>query len=343
MSKVTQTTRRKADHIRITLEEDVRSGQTTGLERYRFEHNALPELDLQSIDTSTVFLGKPLRSPILVSSMIGGTPEAQRLNLALAQAAQAAGAAMGLGSMRASLEDDSLAATFQVRSVAPDIFLLANLGAVQLNYEVTPEDCQRVVELVEADALILHLNPLQEAIQPEGNRNFSGLLAKIEQVCRALPVPVVAKEVGWGISAAVAKQLVGAGVGAIDVAGAGGTSWSQVEMHRQSNARRAHMASAFHDWGLPTAETVLQVRQALPSVPLIASGGLRSGVEIAKCLALGADLGGIASPLLKAASQSAEAAAEALHDIAQQIRICMFATGSPDLASLRDAKLTAHP
>ncbi|MFN3929561.1 MAG: type 2 isopentenyl-diphosphate Delta-isomerase, partial [Thermoflexus sp.] len=222
---------RKADHIRINLEEDVSFGQlTTGFERLRFVHRALPELDLQEVDLSTTFFGKTLKAPLLISSMTGGTEEAGRINRNLAEAAQARGIAMGLGSMRAALERPELLPTFQVRRYAPDILLFANLGAVQLNYGYTVDHCRRAVELVKADALILHLNPLQEALQPEGDTNFAGLLRKIEAVCKALPVPVVVKEVGWGISEEVARLLADAGVAAIDVAGAGGTSWSQVEM-----------------------------------------------------------------------------------------------------------------
>src|SRR3989304_6622209 len=229
---------------------------TTGMERLRFDNAALPELDLRAIDTGLTFLGRRLSAPLLISSMTGGTQAARRINLGLAQAAQHAGVAMGLGSLRAALEDPSLAETFQVRRTAPDILLLANLGAVQLNYGYGPEQCRRAVDLVEADALVLHLNALQAAPQPEGDTDFSGLLAKIEQVGKGLTVPVVAKEVGWGISAADARRLVEAGVAAIDVAGAGGTSWSQVEMHRTADPQAARLAAAFVGWGIPTAAAV---------------------------------------------------------------------------------------
>lgn len=339
MSKVTRTSSRKADHIRVNLEEDVQSGVTTGLERYRFNHVAVPELNLQTIDTHASFLGKTLNAPLIISSMTGGTERAAQINARLAEGAQAERVAMGLGSMRAAIEDPSLAATFQVRQFAPDILLFANLGAVQLNYGYTVDHCRRAVELVEADALYLHLNPLQEALQPEGDSDFSGLLSKIEEVCRHLEVPVLAKEVGWGISADVAARLVEAGVAGIDVAGAGGTSWSQVEMHRAENARQARLAAAFVNWGLPTAEAVVQVRGRLPRVPLIASGGLRGGTDIAKCLALGADLGGMASPFLKAADHSAEAVSETLQDTVAELRVCLLATGSARLEDLRLSKL----
>lgn len=339
MKKVTPTRGRKANHIRLNLEADVRSGLTTGLERYRFEHLAVPELDFRRIDTRTTFLGHPLQLPLLISSMTGGTAEAERLNLALAEAAQAAGIAMGLGSLRAAIEDPGLARTFQVRRVAPDILLLANLGAVQLNYGFGLDDCRRAVDLTQADALILHFNPLQEALQPEGDVDFSGLLKKITLVCRGLGRPVVAKEVGWGLSARAARLLVDAGVSAIDVAGAGGTSWSQVEMHRAISRPHAHAAAAFVDWGIPTAEALVAVRTALPGIPLIASGGLRNGIDVAKCLALGADLCGMAAPFLRAAADSTQAVFDAIEQAALELRLCQFLTGSPNLAALRSATI----
>jgi len=327
---------RKAEHLHINLEKDVSFPRvTTGLERYCFDHNALPELDLARVELGTAFLGKKLRLPLLISSMTGGTAEAQRINLRLAEGAQAAGIAMGLGSLRAALEAPHLADTFRVRHLAPDVLLFANLGAVQLNTGVTVDDCRRAVDLVEADALILHLNPLQEALQAEGDTNWAGLLDRIAAVCRGLPVPVVAKEVGWGISAAVARRLADAGVAAIDVAGAGGTSWSQVEMYRAPTERRRRLCARFADWGIPTARAVVDVREALPDVPLIASGGLRTGLDLAKVLALGADLGGLAGPFLKAANVSAEAVAELAGEVADELRIILFSLGLPDVASLK--------
>ena len=334
MSEVTPTSERKADHIRVNLEEDVQSGLTTGLEKLHFTHNAVPELNLKQVELEQSLLGRTLRAPILISSMTGGTERAGQINQALAEAAQATGVAMGLGSQRAALEDAEVAATFQVRRQAPDILLLANLGAVQLNYGYGVDHCRRAVEMIEADALVLHFNALQEALQPEGDVNFAGLLAKIEQVCRQLDVPVIAKEVGWGISGRAARRLVEAGVQVIDVAGAGGTSWSQVEMHRARTTRQAVLAGRFLRWGLPTAEAIRQVRRELPQVPIIASGGLRNGLDIAKCLALGAQVGGMASPFLKAADQSAQAVVEAIELAADEIRIAMFASGCRDLATL---------
>lgn len=343
MTKVTPTAERKADHIRVNLEQDVRSALTTGLEDYRFQHRAVPELDLNQVDTSAAIFGHQLSGPILISSMTGGTQEARRINRNLAAAAQQTRVAMGLGSIRAAIEQESLAETFQVRDLAPDILLFSNLGAVQLNYGYGPDEARRAVELIEADALVLHLNPLQEALQPEGDGNFSDLLSKIERVTHALEVPVIAKEVGWGISGTDARRLVGVGVAAIDVAGAGGTSWSQVEMHRAETEVQARLAAAFVDWGIPTAESVEQVRRELPDIPIIASGGLRSGTDIAKCVALGATLGGMAGPFLKAAVISVEAVVKEIELIRQEIRICQFATGSASLLDLRSDRLRRTP
>jgi len=343
MTEVTGTASRKADHIRINLEEDVRSGLTTGLERLRFTHQALPERSLADVDSSVTWFGKRLSAPLLISSMTGGTDEAHRLNQTLAQAAQAAGIAMGLGSQRAAVENPSLAFTFQVRNVAPDILLFANLGAVQLNYGYGLDQCRRAVEMIQADALILHLNALQEAVQPEGDANFSGLLGRIEAICRALPVPVIAKEVGWGFSEQVARQLAEAGVSAIDVAGAGGTSWSQVEMHRAKTATQRRVAAAFIDWGIPTAEAIQNVRRAAPHLPVIASGGLRDGIDVAKCIALGAGLGGLASPFLKAAAVSVEAVSETIGELSRELRIAMFASGAGTIAELQATPLLPAP
>ncbi len=339
MAKVTPLTERKADHIRINLEEDVRSRLSTGLEKYRFEHQALPELDLDEVDTRVQVFGRTLNAPILISSMTGGTEEAARVNRHLAEAAQAMGVAMGVGSQRVALEHPERAASFQVRAWAPDVLLFANLGAVQLNYGYTVDHCRRAVEMIQADALILHLNPLQEALQPEGETRFSGLLKKIEAVCKALEVPVVVKEVGWGISGRVARMLADAGVAAIDVAGAGGTSWSQVEMHRAPDDWHARLAAVFVDWGIPTAESLVQVREAVPHLPVFASGGLRTGVDLAKVLALGATLGGFAGPLLRVAVHSAEAVLKELRLLHAQLRVAMFAVGAQNLEALRQAPL----
>ncbi len=327
---------RKTDHIRINLRKDVSfPGLRTGFERYQFVHQALPELDIDTLDTSCTFLGKALAAPLLISSMTGGTEEAAHINEHLAVAAQARGIAMGVGSQRVAIEDAKTVYSFQVRSVAPDVFLLANLGAVQLNKGYSIEQVQWVVDMIGADALILHLNPLQEAIQMNGDTDWRGLLAKIEAVCRALPVPVIAKEVGWGIAPATARRLADAGVQAIDVAGAGGTSWSEVERHRTQDSRLSLLADTFANWGIPTALSLQWVRQALPEMPLVASGGIRSGLDVAKAFALGADLAGLAAPFLPAAVSSAEAVVTEIDMLLAELRLAMFLSGAADLAALR--------
>ena len=342
MSDGSATAERKLDHIRIVRDEDVNAkGVITGFAAYRLPHHALPEIDLDQIDLSTTFLGKPMRAPLLVSSMTGGAQAAELINLALAEAAESLGLAMGVGSQRAALSDARLASTYQVRRVAPHIPLLANLGAVQLNYGYGVEHCQRAVDMIEADALILHFNPLQEAVQPEGNVNFKGLLARIEQVCRTLDVPVIAKEVGNSIGALDAQRLFDVGVQAIDVAGAGGTSWSEVERFRQPSDAGARVAGTFAGWGLPTSECIREVRAALPDILLIGSGGIRSGLDIAKAIALGADLAGTARPALLGAvsERGAEAVIEDLQMYLRELRIALFCSGCGDLAALKMLKI----
>ena len=330
---------RKADHIRINLEEDVQSSIKTGLDNYSFIHEALPEINLDDVDCSMSIFGKRLNAPILISSMTGGTDQATKINCTLAEAAQQMGIAMGLGSQRAGLEHPELESTFQVRRQAPDILLFANIGAIQLNYSYTIDHCKRAVEMAGADALILHLNPLQEALQPEGDTLFGDLASKIEKICAQLTVPVIAKEVGWGISQKTARLLASIGVAAIDVAGAGGTSWSQVEMYRNKDEHQARVAAAFRSWGISTVDSILEVIQAAPEVPVFASGGLQNGIDIAKCIALGAALGGMAGPFLKAAVISVDATVALLNEFQREIQICMFATGSRDITALRQSRL----
>lgn len=333
-----ETQVRKADHIRICLGENVQCPQlTTGLERYRFCHTCLPELDWQDIDLGTTFLGKPLAAPLLISSMTGGTEAAHQINLRLATVAQHYSLAMGVGSQRVAVENSDLMETFAVRSVAPDIVLMANLGAVQLNYGYGVDQCRRVVDSLEASALILHLNPLQEAVQTRGDTNFRGLLDKIEAVCQALPVPVVVKEVGNGISALMAKRLMDAGVAAVDVAGAGGTSWAKVESERATDPLQRRLGQTFADWGMPTADCIVAIRQVAPALPLIASGGLRNGLDVAKTLALGADMAGLAFPFLKAAAQSEEAVAALTEVLLAELKTVLFCTGQGTVDGLRQA------
>ena len=306
MKKVTQISTRKANHIRVNLDENVKSGLTNGLEKYSFIHEALPEVDFSDIDTSVKIFNKQLSVPLLISSMTGGTEEARNININLAIAAEDRKIAMGIGSQRAALEDSKFAPTFNIRKYAPKTQIYSNIGAIQLNNGVTIDDCQRIIDMVEADGLILHLNPLQEAIQEGGNTNFRNLSKKIEEICRGIKVPVIVKEVGWGISERTAKLLVDCGVDAIDVAGAGGTSWSQVEMHAtQDNARKA-LASAFKNWGIPTANSITNIKKVSCTMLIIASGGLINGLDMAKCFGLGAKLAGAAGLFLNPAITSSE-------------------------------------
>lgn len=331
------TSERKTEHIRLCLEEQVNAeGILNGFEKYRFRHNALPELDFAEISLKTAFLGASLRTPLLISSMTGGSRLAGEINMRLAEAAERRGWAMGVGSVRAAVERDELAHTFAVRRFAPSIPIIANLGAVQLNYGYGPEDCKRAVEIAGADMLVLHLNSLQEVFQPEGDTNFGGLLRRIEEVCRELPIPVGVKEVGWGIDGATAKRLREAGVAFIDVAGAGGTSWSQVEKFRGSDPVRRAAAEAFADWGIPTAECIREVRAAVPDAALIGSGGLNTGVDAAKALALGADLAGFGRALLEPAVQSEEQLDALLERVELELRTAMFGIGAGSIPALRN-------
>ncbi|MDB9373592.1 type 2 isopentenyl-diphosphate Delta-isomerase [Nodularia sphaerocarpa] len=338
VNAVTEIETRKADHLRVCLEEDVQFQQvTSGFDCYRFTHDCLPEINRSDINLQTTFLGKNLGAPLLISSMTGGTELAQLVNTRLAIVAQRYRLAMGVGSQRIVIEQPHLAPTFAVRSFAPDILLLANLGAVQLNYGCGLDDCLRLVNSLEADALILHLNPLQECVQSRGDTNFRGLLAKIAQLCQQLPIPVVVKEVGNGISAPMAQKLIDAGVTAIDVAGAGGTSWAKVESQRAQDNKQRRLGQTFADWGLPTAECLHSIRAIAPTIPLIASGGLLNGLDVAKAIALGADLAGLARPFLAAAVQSEAAVDELVEVLIAELETALFCTGNATLAELRSS------
>lgn len=324
---------RKSEHLRINLDEDVRArGVSTGLERWRFEHVALPEMALAEVRLEASVLGRTLRAPILVSCMTGGVTQAGRLNRTLAEVAQAHGLAMGLGSGRVLLDEPGLLPTFAIRRQAPDVLLLANLGAVQLNRGLGVEDCRRLLDLLDADALVLHLNPLQEALQTGGDTDFGGLLAKIGGVCTGLGAPVVVKEVGWGIAPDLVRRLLGAGVAAVDVSGAGGTSWSEVERHRLDDRVRARVAAAFAGWGIPTADAIVGARAVAPEATIVASGGLANGIDVAKALALGADVAALAGPFLRAAA--AGVAGELATELVETLRLAMFAVGARSVAEL---------
>ena len=331
------TEQRKSRHLDVCLDEDVASRLPAGWDAVRLRHEALPEIALADVDVATTFLGFSLRAPLLISSMTGGTQRAAEINRRLACAAEAAGIAFALGSGRAMLENAALRSTFDVRPVAPNVVLFANLGAVQLNYGVRVEDARRLVDVLDANGLYLHLNPLQEAIQPGGDTNFRALEPKIAALCAALDVPVIAKSVGSGIAPSTALRLIGCGVAAIDVAGAGGTSWARVEGKRSDDASRERIAEAFGDWGYATPRATAALRAALPRLPVVASGGIRDGVQVAKALAVGADLAGLALPFLRAADESDAAVAELITELVTALRIAVFATGSRTIADLRDA------
>lgn len=326
----TQTESRKKDHVELVVKKGAQYVKDTGFERIDFLHNALPEISLSSVDLSTNFLGKKLRHPILITGMTGGYADAQRINRALATGAQKHGLAFGLGSQRAMIEKPELAKTYQVRDIAPDVPILANIGAFQLK-KSTNQQIESLVSAVDADALAIHLNPLQEAIQPEGDTDFTGVLDAIARTCANLSVPVIVKETGAGISQDVAIKLKGAGVKWIDVAGAGGTSWSRVEYLRSGRV------PGFGEWGIPTAECVIQCRGVLP---IIASGGIRTGIDGAKAIALGADMCGAAYPFLKSLAQ--DNLDKSLSIFSGQMDLCAFLSGSKNIDELKKAKLIFH-
>ena len=325
---------RKLEHIRLALEERMQLGRNF-FDDYRFDHAALPEIDLDHVDAGVDFLGRRLAAPLLISSMTGGTETAGQINRNLAAGAEQAGVAVGVGSQRKALEDPTKADTFRVREVAPSAVLLANLGAVQLNYGMGVRECREAVEMIGADALILHLNPLQEAIQPEGQCNFAGLLPKIGAVVREVGVPVVVKEIGCGISEATARALAAQGVRIVDTAGVGGTSWARIEAQRAGDLE---IGELFAGWGIPTPESIRQLRQ-VEGLTVIASGGVRNGLDVAKAIALGADLVGMAYPFLAPATVSPDKVAGKVRRTVRELKICMFCLGVKTISELRRVPL----
>ncbi len=325
-----ETARRKAEQLRLAMDSGNQL-EARFFDDWRLEHDALPELSLDALDTRTAFLGRPLEVPLVVSCMTGGTGDAGAINRNLAAAAQACGVAMGVGSQRVAIEDPSCAWTFQVRDVAPDVPLLANLGAVHLSHGYGPDECAAAVDMIGADALVLHLNVLQEAIQPEGDTDFRGLSDRIAAIAAGLDVPVIVKEIGCGISGAVARRLKAAGIGIVDVAGLGGTSWARIESRR---APDAELGERFAGWGIPTPDAIRQVA-AVPGLTVIGSGGVRTGIDVAKALALGASLAGLAHPLLEPARESAAAVERRLRSITEELRVAMLCTGAGDVEAMR--------
>ncbi|PHJ43057.1 type 2 isopentenyl-diphosphate Delta-isomerase [Vibrio sp. PID17_43] len=333
-------TNRKDLHLDAVLHHDMNmKHKTAGFESVEFEHCALPECDFKGIDLSTEFLGHQLALPFLISSMTGGAKEAEIINCRLAEAASEMGIAMGVGSQRVSLEDSlhsGLGKT--IRDLADGVPLYSNLGAAQLRDKQRLDNAQRAVDFIQADALFIHLNPMQEALQQNGDYNWIGVLKSIEQLKQRIDVPMIVKEVGFGISGAVATQLVDVGVDAIDVAGAGGTSWSAVEGYCQTDSKMQHAAELFRDWGMPTARCLAQIRGQYSELPLIASGGIYNGLEAAKAIHLGANLVGQAGAVLRAGTISTQAVVEHLEQMALELRLSCFGTGSVDLKALVQAR-----
>ncbi|MCA9664289.1 MAG: type 2 isopentenyl-diphosphate Delta-isomerase [Myxococcales bacterium] len=337
--------KRKDEHIDICLNENVGSSAHTGLSGYTLEYDALPELDLDEIDLSTEVLGKRLRAPIIIGAMTGGTARARGINQRLARAAARAGIGMALGSQRGMVADPSLAETFLVRDVAPDLpLLVGNIGAVQLNYGVDADGINGAMRAVQADAVNLHLNALQEAIQPEGDTRFGGLVARIAEVVPKLEVPALVKEVGAGIAGRTAAKLAPLPIAGIEVAGVGGTSWARVESYRAPAASvQAEVGRRLAGFGIPTALAIRQCREVLGEERLIvASGGIRSGMDIAVGLALGANVGALARPLLEAAADSEAALQRTLETLIYELRVICFCTGARDVEALRRVRVLAR-
>lgn len=334
VTRATQERDRKAEHIQLALDERLQLGGHF-FDEYAFPHEALPEIDLAEIDTTATFLGRRLSAPLLISCMTGGTEEATRINRHLAIGAERTGIAVGVGSQRKALEDPRHAASFAIRPHAPSVPILANLGAVQLNYGFGIDECRRAVEMIGADALVFHLNALQEAIQPEGQGNFTDLIPKMAAIAAQLEVPVIVKEVGCGISGTTARRLAESGLRIVDTAGMGGTNWARIEAHRADDVE---IGERFAGWGVPTPESIRQLRE-IPGLTIIGSGGIRNGIDAAKALALGADLVGMAYPFLRAATESADRVVATIERAVRELKICMFCSGSRTIRDLQAVKL----
>jgi len=338
-----KTRKRKADHIRISLEKDVQARKTTTcFEDIHLIHKALPEINKQEINLSTEVFNHKFSAPLIVGAITGGTPEATRINAAIAEAVEELGLGMGVGSQRAAIEDKKLEKTFTIaRKKAPNAFLIANIGGVQLVNGYSIKEVEKAVAMIEADAIAIHLNPLQEAIQPEGQTNFRGILEKISEIAEKIDKPLIVKETGAGIAAEEAKKLETVGVNGIDVSGAGGTSFAAVEYYRvkgPKNSFQRRLGDVFWDWGIPTAISVVEVSQSV-KIPVIASGGVRDGVDMAKALALGANLTSLSQPILQAAVKGARETKNVLSLLIEELRNAMFLVGANSVQELHKVPL----
>ena len=334
-NQVTEISSRKDEHLRICLEEDVSSSVSNGFDELHLKLQSLPEIDFGTIDLSTEVFGKRLEAPLLISSMTGGSGKTKHFNQIFAQAANEFNIAMGVGSQRAALLHEGLSETFSIaRKEAPNALLFANLGVSDLNYGFGLAECQRAVDMLEADALFLHINALQECLQPEGNTDFSNLLSKIDLISSRLSVPVIAKEVGCGIDPTTAKALIDVGVKGIDVAGLGGTSWAAVEMYRQTDPLRRELCESYRSWGLPTAKVLEGIADLPEDIYKISSGGLRNGLDLAKSIAIGANLGGFATKFIHAANEGYESLHNTIKIILEELKLALFLTGSSNLQTM---------
>lgn len=336
---------RKIEHIKIINSDPEVDRNQRYFHTLHLKHRALPALNRDEIDPSVVFMGKKLSFPLIISSMTGGDHDLlKKINQNLAAAAETTGVAMGVGSQRVMFANPNAAESFKIRDKAPSALLFANLGAVQLNYGFTIDHCLKAIHTLDADALYLHLNPLQEAVQPEGDVNFSGLSHKIGSLAGQLPVPVILKEVGCGISLPDVESVIDHGVHYIDVAGSGGTSWSRIEHHRSQKVKKNDLGIVFQDWGTPTPLALKQLQPLLPRITLIASGGMRNGIDMIKAIILGAFLCGMASPFLKPAMDSSDAVIKAIQQLKKEFITAMFLLGVDKVEKLRmDENLFLNP
>jgi len=358
----TKISKRKKDHLKFALSSEAQIGDA-GFGKYRFVHNALPEIDFDEIDTSTLFLKKRVNFPFFISCMSGGLAEGKRMNKNLAKVAQKFKIAMGVGSQRAALENPSLAKTFQIRKYAPDIPILANLGLVQLNYGYGLDECEKAIQMIDADALVFHVNPIQEIVQPEGDRNFAGLLPKLAKIVKKLSKPVIVKEVGFGLSGDVVKRLYKIGVRFFDTAGWGGTNWAWVEGKRVEGESALKLAKVpgsnlfnpagclalnLSEWGIPTSDSIemcvdfkskLKINHQQP-ITILGSGGIRSGIDIAKAICLGVDLVGIATPFAEVALKSSGEVEKLVETYVHELKTAMFGVGAKSLKELKKVKLS---